>query len=990
MYSIPGIQARASRCGSVELGARLKVLRNQKGLSLQDLSALIGFSRSHISNVERQARRPTLDFAMACDQALQTDGELAAAFTSGPPEPSAAMSPRPIQLPPAPGRFVGRDEALTELDLVLERISAGESIPAVCISGPPGIGKTALTVWWAHRAVAKFPDGVLFADLHGFAARPWTADVSEVMHGFLRALGVTHELPDGPEQASALFRSALYGKRTLIVCDNAANADQARLFLPSSPGCLLLVTSRDPMHSLTIREGSVPFTVDRFTPGEALRLLGMVIGQDRLAAEPEAAADLARRCDHLPLAVRIAAERIATQPHLSLAQFAGQLAIRENILDLMATADNTVAVRTVFSWSYDLLPGATSRLFRMLGLHPAAAFDGGAAAALAGASWQQVEPILGALTYSYLVERTGADRYRLHDLVHAYAAERAIEEPEAHRREAIRRLLHWYLHSASNAVRALMPAGRHPELDPAVDCTPQTFTSRSAAAAWCDRNYDNMMATISLAKVFDPYVAEMLSLVLWDYCHRQKRPDAATRPELSDPAVALSSQLPRPATARLAGFDPDNRRWVTDQPGERGEDNRGDVRPLPPLEGELSVSRSDLERAGADFGRVFRRYPLAVLKPATVGDIAAITSFARSCGLPTVPRGHGYSTEGQSLAPNGIVVDMSGFNTVHAVEPGRQAGRVVVDAGARWRDVLDASLPHGLTPPVLTNYVEASVAGTLSAGGVSGASSHYGTQTDTVLALEVVTPAGELRQCSAQQDPALFDAVRAGYGLHGVIVRATLALVRAPMYVRRYFLGYSDLRTFLADQQALALDGRFSYLEGQSHYDLRERRWRFLIEAGTYFTPPNEPDDELLLRGLRWTVGTEEISTSNYVEFVHRLAPTEALLRSLGTWEHQPHPWANVLLPSSQAEKVVAATLGALAPEDIGTGGGVSLYPLRLDRLRTPKFPRTRGQVGFLFGLLRTAPRDDPAALARMLDGNARLHTQTALVGGASLLPPAG
>ena len=925
---------------------------------------------------------------MACDRALQADGELAALL----PVPRQALPlPRPAQLPPAPGRFVGRRELLAELDQVTDRLSAGESIPAVCISGPPGIGKTALTVWWAHRALVNFPDGVLFADLHGFAARPWAADVPEVMHGFLRALGVTQDLPGPPEQASALFRSALHGTRTLIVCDNAASPEQARQFLPGAPGCLLLVTSRNPMLSLAVREGAVRVTVDRFTSEEALRLLGMVIGPERLAAEPAAAAELVRRCDYLPLAVRIAAERIVTHTHLTLAQLAEYLTRRESVLDMLATADNTVAMRTVFSWSYDLLPRTASRLFRMLGLHPGTGLDSGAAAALVGASRPQVEPILEALAHAYLVERRGAHHYRLHDLVHAYAAERALEEPDAHRREAVRRLLHWYLHSAAQAVRTMMPTGGHPALDPPpADCVPEAFTSRSAASAWCDRNQDNIVAAISLAKMFDPYVADMLPVVLWDYYHRRKWPDSATRPEFSgDPgrpgrAAALVPVPLRPASAQLVGFDAERRRWVTGRPGEGGYE----YTPLPPLDGELSVDRADLERAGTDFGRLWRKYPLAVLKLATTADVAAVVSFARSCGLAVAPRGQGYSTEGQSLVGYGIVIDMSGFNTVGEVEPGPQTGRIAAGAGARWSDVLHASLPHGLTPPVLTNYVEVSVAGTLLAGGVSGASHHYGTQTDTVLSLEVVAPDGEVRYCSPQEDPALFDAVRAGYGRHGVITRATLALVRAPTQVRRYFLGYSDLRTFLADQKRLVLDGRFSYLEGQAQYNTGQRRWRFLIETASYFTPPQEPDDQLLLKGLRWIRGTEEISTSTFVEFVHRLAPSEALLRSLGTWEHQPHPWANVLVPAGRAEAVVQATLGEFTSADIGTGGGISLYPLRIDRLRTPNFPRVRGKVGFLFGLLRTAPPDDSTALARMLDGNARLHERAALAGGASLLPP--
>ncbi|MBO0821176.1 MAG: FAD-binding protein, partial [Nocardiopsaceae bacterium] len=893
--------------------------------------------------------------------------------------------------------FVGRSDQLAQLDQVLQRRAAGELIPAVCISGPPGIGKTALAVRWSHRAVSHFPDGVLFADLHGFSAQPWAADWSEVMLGFLRALGVTQDLPASPDQASALLRSALHGTRTLIVCDNIASAEQARQFLPGSPGCLLLVTSRDSMASLAVREGAVRMTVDRFSPAETLELLGMVVGPERLAAERDSAAELGRRCDYLPLAVRITAERLATDTRLTMARLAGELSSREGVLDALATAGNTVAVRTVFSWSYELLPAASARLFRLLGLHPGTAFEDGAAAALADLSPPRMRPLLDSLADVYLVERHGGQQHRMHDLLHAYAAELALTEPEADRRAAIRRLLCWYLHSTARAVRTLMPAGMHPRLDPAPpDLDLPSFTSRSAASAWCDRNQDNIVAAISLAKVFDPYVAKTLPDVLWDYYHRHKRPDSAVRPDAVDPASALAPEPARATAAtRPAGFDTERRRWVSELPG--AGDGSGSVRPTPPLAGELSVNRSDLTRVSTDFGRISPRYPLGVFKPTTTEDIAALVSFARSCGLATVPRGHGYSTEGQSLAPGGIVIDMTGFDTIHAVETDdagagdagaagagtagagtARAGTVNVGAGARWSDVLRATLPRGLTPPVLTNYLEVSVGGTLSSAGISGASHHCGTQTDTVLGLEVVTPEGDIRFCSPEQETELFDAVRSGYGQHGVITRAVLGLVPAPARVRRYFLGYSDLPTFLADQQRLALEGRFSYLEGQPQYDSARWRWRYVLEAGCYFTPPEEPDDQALLRDLRWTRGTEEVTTSSFDEFARRLAPTEALLRSLGTWQHHPHPWATVLVPSERTAEVVAATLDELTSSGLGSGGAISLYPLCMDKLRTPGFPRVPGRVAFLFCILRTAPRDDPPTLGRMIDGNEELYRRVA------------
>src|SRR5262245_4658082 len=202
MYSVPGIHMAG---GADCLSVRLKALREKHGLSLQDLAALIGFSRSHISNVERNVRAASLDFALACDRALKTGGELAALLRATLAAPVERQRPKPAQLPPALSRFVERTELLVELDRVLEGRGQGEPAPAVCICGPPGVGKTALAVWWAHKVRAHFPDGVLFADLHGFGVRPRGPNTPDVLRGFLRALGVTEELPPDLDEAAAAF-----------------------------------------------------------------------------------------------------------------------------------------------------------------------------------------------------------------------------------------------------------------------------------------------------------------------------------------------------------------------------------------------------------------------------------------------------------------------------------------------------------------------------------------------------------------------------------------------------------------------------------------------------------------------------------------------------------------------------------------------------------------------------------------------------------------
>ncbi|MDX8035256.1 FAD-binding protein [Lentzea sp. BCCO 10_0856] len=179
--------------------------------------------------------------------------------------------------------------------------------------------------------------------------------------------------------------------------------------------------------------------------------------------------------------------------------------------------------------------------------------------------------------------------------------------------------------------------------------------------------------------------------------------------------------------------------------------------------------------------------------------------------LAVVPRGQGHSTSGQSQAPGGVVIDMTALAAVHEVGP----DRVVVDAGAKWSDVMRATLPHGLTPPVLTDYLELTVGGTLSVGGLGGASHHYGAQTDNVLSLDVVTPTGDVVTCSPSSNRAVFDAVRAGRGRNGVIARVTLRLVQAPETVAWHKLHYDTIGQLVADQLQLVTTGEFDYVEGQ-------------------------------------------------------------------------------------------------------------------------------------------------------------------------------
>ena len=422
---------------------------------------------------------------------------------------------------------------------------------------------------------------------------------------------------------------------------------------------------------------------------------------------------------------------------------------------------------------------------------------------------------------------------------------------------------------------------------------------------------------------------------------------------------------------------PDHTTWYFDPADHRLTEHRvaGGV-PLPALDGVVTTAESALRWAVDDFGRTTDHpRPLGVVRPRSAQDVAAVLRFAHEHGIPVVPRAEGHSTAGQAQAPGGLVLDMRGLNTVHHVT----GHEVVVSAGARWNDVLKATLSLGVAPPVLTDYLDLSVGGTLSVGGISGATHHHGLQTDNVVELDVVTLDGTHVTCSPTHHPELFDALRAGRGRHGVIMRATLRLVAAHTHARLHRLRYDDLGTFLADQRTLMAEGRFHHLEGQ--VKPVDGTWAPYIDGVSYFTPPTEPSDERLLSGLSDRRDTVKITDFSYQGFQDRMAEDVALLHALGPWQ-QPHPWINLLLPDHAAERIVAETLADLTTQDIGDSGLVLLYPVPRARITTPRFQLPDTPIAFLFALLRAAPPNDADTLTSMLAHNRELEKRVVALGG--------
>ncbi|NIJ13754.1 FAD/FMN-containing dehydrogenase [Saccharomonospora amisosensis] len=407
---------------------------------------------------------------------------------------------------------------------------------------------------------------------------------------------------------------------------------------------------------------------------------------------------------------------------------------------------------------------------------------------------------------------------------------------------------------------------------------------------------------------------------------------------------------------------------------------------LPAIEGEVATDDASVAHAAQDWGHLVQARPLAVARPAHAADVASIVAYASQRAIPVAARGAGHSPFGQSQAEGGIVLDMTGLSRVHA----GNGNEITMDAGACWRQVLAATLPRGLTPAVLTDYLDLTVGGTLAVGGIGGASHHHGTQTDIVTALEVVTGTGELVRCSPEVESELFDAVRAGLGQCGIVTRATIRLRPAKQRVRRWTLYYDELDAFLEDQRAVVRDGRFDHVQGQPVADSEPGRWRYLLEAATYFSLPDRPDEDELLGELSFDRETAESQDLTYHAFLDRMAEGEERLRAEGDW-FRPHPWLNLFLPDDEVESVVADTLAETAGADLGDTGLILLYPVRRDRLATPLLRVPATDLVWLFAILRTGAAYDPSGAWRMIELNTALYERVKVLGGtlypASTLP---
>ncbi|MFJ3794575.1 BTAD domain-containing putative transcriptional regulator [Kitasatospora sp. NPDC090091] len=337
-----------------------------------------------------------------------------ASASAAPSVPVPAAAPAvPAQLPPDVGDFTGRT---AEVELIADALTgdAGRSrTTVVTVSGAVGVGKTTLAVRVARTVRGAFADGQLYADLNGTREEP--ADPGAVLAGFLRALGEPAEgMPEGTTERAARYRALLAGRRILVVLDGARDEEQLRHLLPGGPATAVLVTARP---ALTGLAPSLAVRLGRLTPGESVEFLSAVAGPSRIAAEPAAADAIAAACGQLPLALRVAATKLAARPAWSVAALADRL--RDDHRRLGELRVGGLAVETELRRSHRLLPADLAAALPRLAARPACSAP--EAAAALGVPESAAGVVLERLAAAGMLDAPVRGRYAFHDLVRLFA-----------------------------------------------------------------------------------------------------------------------------------------------------------------------------------------------------------------------------------------------------------------------------------------------------------------------------------------------------------------------------------------------------------------------------------------------------------------------------------------------------------------------------------------------------------------------------------------
>lgn len=496
----------------------LRQRREQALVTQEELAAAAGVSARTVRDLERgRISRPRPATVRLIMGAL-AHGEQAGRVSTSPGYGIDDTGIVPRELPRDVYGFTGRDSQLAGLDKLIGPTAPSANSPVITtLTGTAGVGKTALAVHWAHQRCEWFPDGHLFLNLRGYE-HGCPVQPHEALGHLLRGLGVSNSsLPVEQAERAARFRTLTASRRMLIVLDNASSVAQIRDLLPGTASCPVLVTSRDRLPGLVVHYGAIRMDLQALAESEAVDLLRRLAGTC-VDAEPAATRRLVRSCGCLPLLLRVAAEQATARPGTTIGELAAELADDRRRLDL-PSADGSVQVRTVVSWSLRHATPEMAATFGLLGLHPGSEFDSGAVAALVGVEAAEGRHFADQLVGAGLLECVAVDRYRFHDLMRAYAGERAPVHDNPDTRERLTRLHDYYLSQVKTAMDTAFPDETHlrPHLDSAVNLVARVACSADAVT-WLDLERDNLISCALNAHLIDDFrFITNLSALCWRY-----------------------------------------------------------------------------------------------------------------------------------------------------------------------------------------------------------------------------------------------------------------------------------------------------------------------------------------------------------------------------------------------------------------------------------------------------------------------------------------
>jgi len=426
------------------------------------------------------------------------------------------------------------------------------------------------------------------------------------------------------------------------------------------------------------------------------------------------------------------------------------------------------------------------------------------------------------------------------------------------------------------------------------------------------------------------------------------------------------------------GFSNSARAWVWGHGNGHCNGHGHDCDDLPELDGELIVDPAALAPYAIDAGNAIHHTPVAVLKPGSVADIQKMICYARAHDIQVAARGQAHTTFGQNMVDGGLVIDMRSLSTIHSID----SNSADVGAGAKWDELLNAAVPLGLTPPVLTGYLGLSIGGTLSVGGVSS-TNRQGAQVDRVRALQVVTGEGDVMWCSQHQNKKLFEGVLAGLGQLGIITRAVVDLVPAPSMARVYLINHTDAASFFQNLFTLLDRGELDDLYNFG-FPNPAGGWVYQLTATKFYEPSSPPDDDFLMRGLNVPASAAEVQDMPYLAYGMRVNVIIDFFKAIGLWDGVQHPWYDVFLPRSSVESYVSSVVPNLTPADVGPTGFLLIFPQKRSKLTRPMMRVPNSDWVFLFDILTAAagPGEDPVWQAQMLARNRTLFEQARAVGG--------